>query len=139
LGISFDTRATPKLFPGATRDTAFVCMSMSPTFHPRTFPEMRAPATIGICSPVLAMPMRREKKRSTSPLFPAVKRPAFSRKKGRFSGKNNEKRSRFTCWSSTSTCAKSVFTVASRVSEGVMEYFRSPPTSPPVSNSDCVR
>jgi len=38
--------------------------------------------------------------------LPTVNSPAFSRKNGRFSGKNRLKRSRLTCWSSTSTCAK---------------------------------
>ena len=37
---------------------AFVCMSMRPTFQPFTFPDSRAPATMGSCSPVRAMPMR---------------------------------------------------------------------------------
>ena len=74
--------------------------------------------------------MRRLKNSSTSPGLPTVNSPAFSRKKGRFSGKNRLKRSRFTCWSSTSTCAKSVFTVPSRARLGVTVYFTSPPTSP---------
>ena len=42
------------------------------------------------------------------PSCPTEKRPAFSRKNGRFSGKNRLNRSRLIRWSSTSTCAKSV-------------------------------
>ena len=85
---------------------------------------------IGIAWPERPSPMRRLKKRSTSPGLPTEKKPAFSRKKGRFSGKNSANRSRFTCWSSTSTWAKSVFTVPSSARLGVRLNFRSPPTSP---------
>jgi hypothetical protein len=52
---------------------------------------------IGIASPLSPMPMRRLKNRSTSPGLPTLKKPAFSRKNGRFSGKNSVKRSRLTC------------------------------------------
>ena len=64
---------------------------------------------------------------------PALARPAnanvprFSRKKSRFSGKNKLNRVRFTCCSSTSTCAKSVLTVTSTVKFCVTPYLRSPP------------
>jgi hypothetical protein len=75
------------------------------------------------------MPMRREKNSSTDWGVPTEKVPAFSRKKGRFSGKNSRNRVRFTCWSSTSTWAKSVLTVASSVSDGLKVNFASPPTS----------
>ena len=46
--------------------------------------------------------------------------PAFSRKKSRFSGKNSGKRVRLICRSSTSVCAKSVFTVRLAVRLGVI-------------------
>jgi hypothetical protein len=107
-----------------------VCMSSRPTFHAPTLPETRPPPRIGMGRPVGEMPIARLKKRSTSPGLPTAKKPAFSRKNGRFSGKNRLNRSRFTCWSSTSTCAKSVLTVASSVRLGVRLYLRSPPTSP---------
>ena len=81
--------------------------------------------------------MRRLKNRygvsPTPALRPELWRPANakvpcpSRKKSRFSGKNRLKRVRFTCCSSTSTCAKSVRTVKSAVRFGVMPYFASPP------------
>ena len=56
-------------------------------------------------------PMRREKNRSIDCGWPNWNVDAFSRKNGRFSGKNRSKRVRLTCSSSASTCAKSVFTV----------------------------
>jgi hypothetical protein len=58
------------------------------------------------------------------------KLPRPSRKNSRFSGKKRLKRVRFTCCSSTSTCAKSVLYVASRVRLLVIPYFTSTPTSP---------
>ena len=60
---------------------------------------------------------------------PNSKMPAFSRKNGRFSGKNRSKRVRLICSSSTSTWAKSVLNVASSVRLGVMPYLRSRPAS----------
>ena len=63
------------------------------------------------------------------PPVPILNRPAFSRKKSRFSGKNRLKRVRFTCCSSTSTCAKSVLKVTSRFMPPVTPYFASRPTS----------
>src|SRR6266446_8142291 len=84
---------------------------------------------MGTGCPRVSMPMRRVKKRSTACGVPAEKMPAFSRKKGRFSGKNNGKRVRFVRCSSTSTCAKSVLYVRSRVKLGVTPYLISPPTS----------
>jgi hypothetical protein len=56
--------------------------------------------------------------------------PEDPRKKGRFSGKRRLKRSRLIWISSTSTWAKSVLTVTSRVRLGVTLYLRSPPISP---------
>ncbi len=58
------------------------------------------------------------------------KMPRPSRKNSRFSGKNRLNRVRFTCCSSTSTCAKSVLTVKSAVRFWVTPYFRSTPISP---------
>jgi hypothetical protein len=88
--------------------------------------------------------MRREwnsvKSRSDEPMrtlrsvtSPNVKVPAFSRKKSRFSGKNREKRVRFTRSWSTSTWEKSVRNVASAVMRGVMPHLRSNPPSTPES------
>ena len=78
-------------------------------------PARRPPPTIGIGWPESERPMRRLKKRSVStvvevkvPPVPILKKPAFSRKKSRFSGKKRLKRVRLTCCSSTSTWAKSV-------------------------------
>ena len=84
-------------------------------------------------------PMRREKKRSTDCGWPNWNVEAFSRKNGRFSGKNRSKRVRFTCSSSASTCAKSVFTVASSVRLGVMPHFVSMPTWKSRSSWSLVR
>ena len=56
--------------------------------------------------------------------------PRPSRKNSRFSGKNRLNRVRFTCCSSTSTWAKSVFQVRSAVRFWVMPYFTSRPPSP---------
>ena len=110
---------------------AAVCMFRNPTFVLLpTLPDRRPPPTIGICSPRSPSPMRRLKNTSTAPDCPTENRPAFSRKKGRFSGKNRVNRSRLICSSSTSTCAKSVWNVASSVRLGVMLYFRSAPQSP---------
>ena len=124
-----------KLLAPATPSTASVCMLIMPTVRSSvTLPERRAPAWIGICVPASLIPIRRLKNSSVWPswrpladwLF-TVKMPAFSRKNGRFSGKNRLKRSRLICWSSTSTCAKSVLNVPSRVRPELMLYFRSAP------------
>ena len=70
-----------------------------------TLPDSRAPAVIGIGVPASLIPIRRLKKSSVCPRFVplagptlfTVNAPAFSRKKGRFSGKNRLKRSRLIC------------------------------------------
>ncbi len=93
------------------------------------FPLIRAPARIGMGRPFAERPMRRVKKRSTSWGAPNWKVCAFSRKNGRFSGKNRGNRVRLTCCSSDSTWAKSVFTVKSAVMLGVTPHFTSTPTS----------
>ena len=54
---------------------------------------------------------------------------ARSWKNWRFSGKNRAKRVRLICWSSASTCAKSVFTVRSSARFDVGEYLTSIPAS----------
>ena len=110
-----------------------------------TLPVSLPPARTGTTSPV-SRPIRRLKNRNgVSPLpaaRPALARPANanvpapSRKKSRFSGKNRLKRVRFTCCSSTSTCAKSVFTVRSAVRFWVSPYLMSPPTRPSASLGD---
>jgi hypothetical protein len=72
--------------------------------------------------------------------FPAPveksKRPLCSWKNRRFSGKKRLKRSRLTCWSSASTCAKSVLAVMSRVRLLEIAYRRSNPSSRGYSRSD---
>jgi hypothetical protein len=85
---------------------------------------------MGTGLPRVSMPMRRVKKRSTACGVPAENTPAFSRKKGRFSGKKSGNRVRLVRCSSTSTCAKSVFQVRSSVRLGVTPYLRSAPNSP---------
>ncbi len=55
---------------------------------------------------------------------------AFSRKNGRFSGKNSGNRVRLICCSSASTCAKSVLTVTSSVRSARTPHLKSSPTSP---------
>ena len=85
LGSSRETRTAVKLLAG-TPGAARVCMFSRPTFSPASLPERRAPPRIGTTSPAGPIPMRRLKKRSTSPGVPSVKKPAFSRKNGRFSG-----------------------------------------------------
>ena len=96
-------------------------------------PVNRAPPMIGIGTPSSDRPMRRVKKRSTvrpnPPPPPTLNMPAFSRKKSRFSGKKSAKRVRLTCSSSTSTWAKSVFTVRSRLSPDATPYLTSMPYS----------
>ena len=52
-----------------------------------TLPESRPPPRIGICSPFSPTPIRRLKKISIAPACPTEKAPAFSRKNGRFSRK----------------------------------------------------
>ena len=59
---------------------------------------------------------------------PNAKMPCPSRKKSRFSGMNRLKRVRLTWASSSSTCAKSVFTVRSAVSFAPTRAFASRPT-----------
>ena len=116
-------------------------MFSSPTVTvSETLPDNRAPPTMGMARPSGAMPMRRLKNSSVwlgslkaaPPLLATVKAPAFSRKKGRFSGKNRLNRSRFICCWSTSTWAKSVLTVRSRAMPDVTPYLRSPPMSPSI-------
>ena len=138
VGRSRLTRATVKLLPGKRSGwssrtfksaTSSVCMLSRPRLYLPALPDRRPPPLIAICSPDGPMPIRRLKNRSISPGLPTVKNPAFSRKNGRFSGKNRSNRSRLTCWSSISTCAKSVLTVASSTRLGVRLYFRSAPAS----------
>ena len=120
---------------------AAVCMLSSPTVTvSETLPDSRAPPRMGMACPSGAMPMRRLKKSSVwlgslnaaPPLLATVKAPAFSRKNGRFSGKNRLNRSRLICCWSTSTWAKSVLTVRSRATPEVTPYLRSPPKSPSI-------
>ena len=58
---------------------------------------------------------------------PKSKMPRPSWKNSRFSGNTRGNRVRFTCCSSTSTCAKSVFNVKSAVMFGVIPYRTSRP------------
>ena len=128
------TRATAKLFAERSRaplsgsNAASVCMFMTPRFQAPTFPDIRAPPMIPTGCPAWS-PIRRLKNRSTSCGAPNWKVEAFSRKNGLFSGKNNGKRVRLICWSSASTCAKSVFAVMSTVRFGVTPHFTSSPRS----------
>ena len=71
-----------------------------------TWPVRRPPPRIGTRVRSSPIPIRRLKNSSSSPGCPTENSPAFSRKNGRFSGKNRLNRSRLICWSSTSTCAK---------------------------------
>ena len=95
-------------------------MWKAPTSVRPSLPVMRAPPTMGMISPSSESPIRRLKNRKVSGgsngrlVSPTWKSPAFSRKNSRCSGKKSSKRVRFTCCSSASTCAKSVFTVTSR-------------------------
>ena len=102
-------------------------------------PVSRPPAWIGIDA-APSRPMRRLKNSyGVSPIAGAERRlaapgerersPGPSRKKSRFSGKNRLKRVRFTCCSSTSTCAKSVLSVKSAVRFCVTPYFASTPSA----------
>ena len=85
---------------------AWLCIDRPPTDQPPNFPVRRAPPYSGTSSLFSEMPMRREWKPTTLPPVPArfspapvpkSKRPAFSRKNSRFSGKKSENRVRFTC------------------------------------------
>ena len=122
-------RPTENDWPLAIPSGESVTICRSPSVVPPTRPVRRPPPRIGSGIPAAEMPMRRVKKRSTACGVPAEKTPAFSRKNGRFSGKKIGKRVRLTRWSSTSTCAKSVFAVRSSVSAGVTPYLISPPIS----------
>ena len=106
---------------------------MKPSVCDPARPVKRAPANTGT-APSSATPMRLEKNNRNgggSQLFrqPISKMPAFSRKKSRLSGKKRSKRVRFTCSSSTSTCAKSVLSVASNSRPGRISNFTSSPRS----------
>ena len=85
-------------------------------------------------APVADRPIRREKNSSACCAAPNWKTDAFSRKNGRFSGKNRSNRVRLTCSSSASTCAKSVLTVKSAVRFGRTPHFTSMPTRPSLSS-----
>src|ERR1044072_8886395 len=77
--------------------------------------------------------MRRLKNRTGTSLLlpprgpPKLNMPWPSRKKSRFSGNCRLKRVRLTCCRSSSTCAKSVFTVASAIRLRVRPYLKSNP------------
>ena len=90
---------------------------------------------MGTSTPLESIPIRLEKNSSTSRGEPNSNVPAFSRKNGRFSGKNRSKRLRLICSSSTSTWAKSVLKVASSVRLELRLYLTSRPASR--ANFDC--
>ena len=108
-----------------------------PTRIPASRPVSLAPARIGTSLPP-DRPIRLGKKSSADRDAPTVNVPAFSRKNARFSGKKSGKRVRFTCWSSTSTWAKSVLTVRSSARPWVSPIFASPPTWASRLAADCV-
>ncbi len=96
-------------------------MARAPAAHPPSFPVARAP----ICG----SPIRREKNR----LIGVWKYPAFSRKNGRFSGKNTSKRWLIvTCGSSDSTWLKSGLAVRSIVTASCATNLASMPARPSV-------
>ena len=132
--MSCFTRTTVKFVASAFASGASpVCMFSAPMLKLPTLPVSRPPPTMGTVRPA-CRPMRRLKKTSGASLparvpggpcsrppllapkpvpstlgpAPKSKMPRASRKNSRFSGKNRLKRVRFTCCSSTSTCAKSV-------------------------------
>ncbi len=68
-------------------------------------------------------------RRVNNKLIGVLKNVEFSKKNGRFSGKNTSKRWLVViCGSSDSTCAKSGFAVASRTSESLITPFASSPS-----------
>ncbi len=140
--MSRRTRKTLKFVPGDSPAwVSAVCMLIMPSVNAPARPVSRPPARIG-SSPFWPMPIRRLWKMiGVSPPGPQIrfsrppklKTPWPSRKNSRFSGKKRLKRVRLTCWSSASTCAKSVLTVKSAVSPRVTPYFASKPMSPAIS------
>ena len=144
------TRSTEKLVDGETPSSdSPVWMSMAPSEYLPARPVTRPPARIGT-GRLPFRPMRRLKNTtgvSPGPWLPPVRAPGVtrvdtppnwkmpcpSRKNSRFSGKKTLKRVRFTCCSSSSTCAKSVLYEKSAVRLFVSPTFRSPPMSPPGS------
>src|SRR5438105_618372 len=82
---------------------------------------------------------------ATSVTDPTLKRPEFSTKNSRFSGKKRLNRVRFTCCSSASTCEKSVLAVRSSVKADPNPYFTSRPPAPdqslrmPLVSLNCPR
>ena len=93
-----------KLFFSISDDlTSSVNIDKNPTFVFLILPDNLEPPIIGTISPSLPIPILLLKKRSTSPGLPTENCPAFSKKKGLFSGKNKLNLSKFTCCSSTST------------------------------------
>jgi len=91
-------------------------------------PETRAPPRIGITSPSSAMPMRRLKTQIHFAGIAHGEEPGVLEEERPLLRKEQVEASRLICWSSTSTCAKSVFTVPSSARLGVRLYFRSTPT-----------
>ena len=88
--------------------TASVLIDNTPTFMPEKVPVSRPPPIIGTGTPSGPTPIRRLKNISISgpknpPPDPTEKRPAFSRKNARFSGKNKLNLSKLICCSSAST------------------------------------
>src|SRR5882757_5949414 len=87
-------------------------------------PRVQLPSFPVIRDPNCGSAICREKKR----LIGVMKKPAFSIKNGRFSGKKTAKRwLTVTCGSSDSTWLKSGFRVTSKVSESLATNFASSP------------
>ena len=117
------------MFSDGESAVAAVCMSSAPTSHCPTRPTTRAPPRMGTCWP-LTIPIRREWNSRSRPPREKSKMSDRSWKNWRFSGKKRLNRVRLTCWSSASTCAKSVLTVRSSVRLLARPYLASRPISP---------
>ena len=131
-------RTTEKFWAGSVPASP-VWMFIRPRLVRPWRPDRRAPARIGTGWPAGDKPIRRVNATSTSRGMPNSKACCPSRKNWRFSGKNSEKRVMLTCWTSTSSCAKSVFTEKSAVSPDVTPHLMSTPVSRRLSVKACVK
>ena len=141
MGTNSDSSVnSPLLSYSLAVHNSSVCIDMIPTENLPARPVSLAPPSRGTISPSLVRPILRLKKGSTSgPLRLSPPPPEegpqsntlwFSRKKSLFSGKNRLNLVRLVLTSSTSTCEKSVFRVASKVNWEVTDHLN---TSTPAS------
>jgi hypothetical protein len=125
--IATDTRDC-ELFPNPMSASS-VCMFSNPMLTGPARPDSRAPAMMGISSPSGDANAAAENT-SASLGLPTAKRPAFSRKNGRFSRKEQVEAVQIDLLLVDFDLSEIGMMVPSSVRLGVTLYFASSPTSP---------